>query len=123
MIQSKRVQEDGVASYLGLSSVLTILLDMALRYRTSQILNYLSFQKKKAKICHASTGHNFAWPSAKGGYKVVSPLGVAHWKIEFIPKTDPSPQTVVSRMSPLGVAQWTIEFSPKSDPLPQTVTQ
>ena len=47
VIQSKRVQEDGVASYLGLSSVLTILLDMALRYRTSQILNYLSFQKKK----------------------------------------------------------------------------
>ena len=49
VIQSKRVQEDGVASYLGLSSVLTILLDMALRYRTSQILNYLSFQKKKKK--------------------------------------------------------------------------
>ena len=47
VIQSKRVQEDGVASYLGLSSVLTILLDMALRYRTSQILNYLSFQKKR----------------------------------------------------------------------------
>ena len=51
VIQSKRVQEDGVASYLGLSSVLTILLDMALRYRTSQILNYLSFQKKKTKAC------------------------------------------------------------------------
>ena len=50
VIQSKRVQEDGVASYLGLSSVLTILLDMALRYRTSQILNYLSFQKKKAYL-------------------------------------------------------------------------
>ena len=49
----------------------------------------------------------------------MSPLGVAHWKIEFIPKTDPSPQTVVSRMSPLGVAQWKIEFSPRSGELPQ----
>ena len=54
------------------------------------------------------------------GIKLWAPLGL---HIEFIPKTDTSPQTVVSRMSPLGVAQWTIEFSPKSDPLPQTVTQ
>ena len=65
-------------------------------------------------------------PLAKGGSPIsvvprMSPLGVAHWKIEFIPRSGELPPTVTQRMSPLGVAQWKIKFAARSASLPPTV--
>ena len=40
---------------------------------SSKLCEFILF-KTQAKICHAITGHNFAWPSAKGGGKVAWPL-------------------------------------------------
>ena len=47
-----------------------------------------------------------SWGGAPTVTQRMSPLGIAHWKIEFAARSAPLAQTVTQRMSPLGVAHW-----------------